>query len=143
MSRFLTPLHLRCVPPNLFRMAFPLRYLSDIAGGIIDVEEGFITDLASIPVIFTIVVPKRGPWDGPCVLHDKMYFHNGIIPVTAQDGHRFAARFTRKQCDDILLEAMTALGVPDLSRQEIYLGVRLGGQSAWDQHLAEGNVAKL
>lgn len=142
MSRFLTPLHIRCVPPDLFRMAYLLRYLSDIAGGIIDVEAGFVTDLASIPVIFTIVVPKRGLYDPGAVVHDWLYKTNGIIPVTAQDGHRFAGQFSRKECDDILLEAMTASGVPELLRQEIYLGVRLGGQAAWDQHLAEGNVAR-
>lgn len=78
-----------------------------------------VTDLASIPPIARPLLPPDGPWAKAAVLHDAGYATRGW------------ARMSRKDVDDLLNEAMKALGVPAWKRTMIYRAVRLFGASRW------------
>lgn len=86
---------------------------------IIDVPVGFVTDFASIPRFLWWLWPPWGTYGKAALIHDRLY----------QDG-----MFSRATSDSILLEAMGVSGVGVVTRWLIYLGVRLGGGSAWAQH---------
>ncbi len=140
MSAFITDLVLRDIDGDQWALAGPLRYQSDLAGGIITAPNGRVTDLASIPQFVAGVLPRTGLWDAPAVIHDELYRSNGIVMVQRADGSFFAGRFDRETCDKILREAMIMRGVPERRVFEIYEGVRLGGMAAWDAHQKENRI---
>jgi len=105
-----------------YTLLFPLVYDSAILNRTITVPRGFNTDLASIPRVFWITLPKSGKYDRAAVVHDFLYAHNGV---------------TRKQADDVLKEAMEVLGVGQWTRWKIYAGVRLGGMVPWNRYRRE------
>ena len=81
------------------------------------VPAGFITDFASIPKILWNVLPPTGGYGKAAVIHDWLYRTKGIA--------------TRKQADDVLMEAMIFLKVDWWTRWVIYGGVRVGGASSY------------
>ena len=85
----------------------------------ITVPAGFKTDMASIPRFFWRVLPPIGRYDKAAVVHDYLYHFNGV---------------TRKQADDILLEAMHVLKVVNWQCNVIYGGVRVGGGKPWNEY---------
>jgi hypothetical protein len=82
----------------------------------VSVDKGFATDFASVPRVLWWVLPKWGVYGNAAVVHDWLYWH--------QDRDR-------KQSDDIMLEAMSVLNVPELTKQLIYRAVRVFGGWAW------------
>lgn len=82
------------------------------------VSRGFITDLASIPKLFRTLLDVNDAHRRAAVLHDFLYC---------------LQMFTRKQCDDMFLEAMWVIGVPAWKRYAMYLAVRAGGWLIWDK----------
>ncbi len=81
------------------------------------VPEGYLTDIASVPRIFWSLVPPDGGYGQAAVLHDYLceylqYWVAGEI-----------RHITRKETDDVLMEAMIALGVPSWKRSMIYRAV--------------------
>ena len=68
------------------------------------------TDGASIPWLLTLLIPKGGPLFTPAVIHDA--------------GYRIG-QLTRKEVDDVFLEAMEEHDVP--LRKVLYYAVRLFG----------------
>ena len=92
-------------------------------GGMIRMVAGSTSDGASVPEVFWSLglAPTGGYWLA-CVLHDGMY-RRQTVPVID----------SREVVDTILLEAMRASGVPEVTAKLIYDGVRLGGQHAWDE----------
>lgn len=115
MSSFTTELKVKPLPDGrkwelLEEFSY---YLGDLDSGMyITVPRGFVTDFASVPRIFWIILPPWGKYGKAAVLHDYLY----------QQG-----KFIRLLCDSIFFEAMTVLGVPRWQKWLIYLGVRLGG----------------
>jgi len=103
----------------LFKLLIPIRFRSDIAGGVIVVPSGYISDLASIPQfawsIFMASDDPRielGAW-----VHDLLYGAQG--KVTLEDGTVTA--LTRDQCDHILaFEAMTDLMAEKIQQDAVY-----------------------
>lgn len=102
-----------------FTLYEPLTYTSDLLQMTVLVPKGFETDLASIPRLFWRVLPPIGRYDKPAVIHDWLYRHNGL---------------TRLQADQVLLEAMTAEGVPEWQRTLIFYAVRVGGWKPWNRY---------
>lgn len=103
----------------------------EFSGESIRVPVDFITDLASIPVPFRDWLPPDGPWVKAAVIHDALYFTQGKCEF---GGYRYRDRiepYTRAESDDILLEAMRVLDVPEDKAQAIHAGVRLGGAHGW------------
>jgi hypothetical protein len=89
---------------------------SEGSGDTITVPEGFQTDFASVPRLFWWIIPTWGSYGNAAVIHDFLY----------QNGLR-----TRKEADDIFLEAMGVLGTSWLTRHIMYWAVRIFGYFAY------------
>ncbi|WP_108061099.1 DUF1353 domain-containing protein [Poseidonibacter lekithochrous] len=89
------------------------------SGNLINVKENFITDFASVPWPLTILIPRWGKYGKAAVLHDWLYWNQTK---------------TRKEADDIMLEAMDILNVEEWKKKLIYNGVRFFGFFAWNSN---------
>lgn len=129
MSSFTTPLIVCLLDDgNTWKLMEPFDYsIGDLSSGWkIEVPAGFVTDFASVPRILWNILPPTGKYGKAAVLHDWLY-------------HR--QEYTRAFTDSIFAEAMDALGVPAITRGAMYLGVRIGGWVAWNQHKRENAEA--
>lgn len=106
MSGFLTPLMLEYVEPWRYntpepwsdndstarwRLARRFDYYSSLLGQIVSVEQGFYTDLASVPVLPVMYSLFGGRYARPAVIHDHLC-NQGYL--------------RRELCDKVFLEAM-------------------------------------
>jgi len=120
-----------------FVLQIPIRFRSDIAGGVIVVPPGYDSDLASIPQfawsIFMASDDPRielGGW-----VHDLLYQYRGV--VTLEGGVQTS--LTRKQADSILAyEAMPDLMASGFQCLAVYHALRRFGQgwpgdSLWER----------
>ncbi len=90
---------------------------------IVEAKKGFATDFASVPRIFWFVIPKWGKYGNASVIHDWLYWEQG-------------AR-SRKEADDIFLEAMGCLDVKKWKMYTMYYAVRWFGGIAWYRNSAD------
>jgi hypothetical protein len=84
------------------------------------VPAGFTTDFASVPRVFTWLLPRYGRWTQAAILHDFLWAESrkGVI-------HKFDA-------DGIFNRAMRELGVPYLRRWIMWTAVRwASGPKSW------------
>ena len=102
----------------LYKNYWALEYPCIIAGWV--VPAGFITDLATIPVVIRIILPQSGPWSRAAVLHDYIY-HTPTIDMT------------RKDCDDLFYYVMEQDHVTAWRRYAAYIAVRLFGSLFWSK----------
>lgn len=70
------------------------------------VPTGEVNDLASIPRLFRRVFSVNGPHRPAAALHDYLYGRGGQLP---------SVKLSRKECDDVFLEAMLS------SKHDYYL----------------------
>lgn len=77
---------------------------------VVTIPVGFETNFASVPRVFWSILPPWGRYAKAAVVHDYLYRH--------QVG-------TRKEADDIFLEAMRVLSVPRRTRYVMYWFVRM------------------
>jgi len=103
----------------LFRVDQSFAFMSPSAG-YIEVLPGLISDFASVPRTAHWYVDK----DSPAILygsiiHDYLYRVAGKLP-----GGR---TLTRRQCDEVLREAMVACGARPSQARVVYWSVRAGG----------------
>jgi hypothetical protein len=92
---------------------------------------GCITDLGSIPRVAWSLEPPDGLGVEPYAIHDMLYGSAGSGMV---NGRRCITReksYTRAEADEILKEALQAVGVPAVHRYAIWAAVRIGGASGW------------
>jgi hypothetical protein len=90
------------------------------SGVIISVPKGFVTDFASIPQpLWSFGLSPYGRFSKAAIVHDYLYWKQDC---------------TREQADNLLLIAMKESGVSNSQQREIYLGVRAGGESAWESN---------
>jgi hypothetical protein len=82
----------------------------------VTVPANFVTDFASIPRILWPIAPRWGVYGWAAVIHDFLYWDQGI---------------TRREADDIFLSAMNKSEVPLWQRETIYRAVRWCGCKAW------------
>ena len=75
----------------------------------VTVPSGFVTDLASIPMVLWSIFPPYGPWNKAAVLHDFLYSVPGCSSFLA---------------DCLFREAMAQLKVPLWRRVVMYYAVR-------------------
>lgn len=87
----------------------------------ITVNQGFETDLATIPRPIWVLLPPFGIYTDACVVHDWLCSRKGVVGFNGDE----PVRITRRECDDILLEAMQDCGVPRWQRCLVYRSVRL------------------
>ena len=97
-----------------------------LAKVIITVPAGYRTDEVSAPQASWsfIGMPPDGYYRAAGVVHDYLYGLNGALPG-------LIPAYTRKDCDNILIEILSRLSVPWLKRKAVYLAVRLFGGSHW------------
>ncbi len=130
-KRFLSTLSIDAVPPGetgkrqRWILTQDFIYRSE-ALGTFTVPAGFETDFASIPRIAWQYVDP----DDPCVLypsipHDALYNWKGVM-ATGQ-------KYTRKQADDVFLEAMKEAGARWDIRAVAYRAVRIFGGKYWNE----------
>lgn len=101
---------------QLYQVASRFSYFSDEYGQVV-VPAGFVTDLASIPRLPFFYMMLGDSIQEPAVIHDYLY-STGIL--------------SRKDADNVLLEAMEVTGISWFKRHLIYWGVRIGGNSSYD-----------
>lgn len=113
---FSGPLDLRAHDSGEWVVLNPIMYCSQ-AGRTYGIPAGFITDLASIPAILRPLFNPNDDGRKAAVLHDSRY--------CIKHG-------TRKDADDLFLEALERCGVGFLRRWAMYAGVRAGGWVYWN-----------
>jgi hypothetical protein len=124
MSKFLTDLETTCVNDldasgrGIWRVNAPFVYQSDLLGKAITVEPGFLTDYASVPRVPVAYLLFGDTSHKAAVLHDWLYHHHEVCDEA--------------MANQVLLEASAAEGITAWRRWGIYLGVKVGGQSSWE-----------
>ncbi|MBI4777582.1 DUF1353 domain-containing protein [Candidatus Desantisbacteria bacterium] len=83
----------------------------------IDVPIGFKTDFASVPRLFWVLLPRWGKYGNAAVIHDYLYW---------------SQEKSRRESDNIFLEAMGVLQVSTLQKNLMYWAVRWFGWWAWN-----------
>jgi uncharacterized protein DUF1353 len=106
-----------------YRLRSSYQYTT-LANVVILVPEGFRTDEVSAPqATWSFVgMPPDGYYRAAGVVHDYIYSLNGKLPTIT---------YTRQQCDQILVEILSRLGMSWLKKKLVYLAVRIGGASHW------------
>lgn len=119
--KFLTPLRLERLEDvsrdgrGTWRLLAALGYQSDLIGAV-DVPEGFVTDLASVPRLPVAFFLAGGLAHAAAVVHDWLYTTHATDRATA---------------DAVFKEAAQACGVSAWRAWLMWLGVRAGGAGAW------------
>lgn len=124
MPVFLTSLHVTPMADGInWRLNKVFSYRSNLlhlaTNGVIDVMPGFVTDFGSVPQILQAFVSATGRAGPAFVLHDWAYWSKIVDRDTA---------------DNILHEAMDALGCPMAQIVEVYNAVHLFGEAAWQKN---------
>jgi hypothetical protein len=97
-------------------------------GDLLRAPKSSTTDGVSAPKFLWWLIPPVGGDDYfSAVMHDAAY--RGTLQL--QTGVWTNAKFTRKQADDLILEAMTFQAVHFLMRWTVYLALRLFGGFAF------------
>lgn len=91
-------------------------FVVDTSFGQITVPKGAVTDLASIPRIFWVLIPPFGRYSQAAAVHDSLYY---------------SKIFTRKESDKIFYELMLKYGTWKWKAKIMYLAVRIFGGFAW------------
>lgn len=86
----------------------------------VQVPEGFITDLASIPQVFWSLLPKTGRYAYAAIIHDYLYWYQPI---------------TKEAADNILFTAMEDSDVNTITKYAIYEAVKGWGHGAWNDNI--------
>ena len=120
-----------------FELAQRLKFRSDIAGGVLILEAGLVSDLASIPLILSWITMDSDDQriSGGAFFHDMLYAQGGRVQVFNEDETPKAIiQLTRAQCDAILCdEAMPDLGASWLDRWKVKRGLWIGGGFSFQQ----------
>lgn len=98
-----------------------------VDGWAITVPAGFVTDFASIPRPLWVVIPPRGKYNRPAIIHDWLYQRAPFDPTTNR-------RVTQARADSILREACENCDDRFTQRWTIYLGLRVGGFVTWNRY---------
>ena len=72
------------------------------------IDKGFVTDFASVPRIFTPIVPKMGKYNRATIVHDYLIV-SGQVP--------------RKEADEIFLDIMLKSGVNKIRAYVMFYAV--------------------
>lgn len=123
MSSFTKPLVTQYMPDTnnwMLPPTFGFRYWigSELSGTYVDVPDGFRSDGASVPRPLWNFIPPWGKYGQAAVLHDFLCTYRTVI----RNGK--AVTITRKECDEIFLEAMKVLHVAEALANTMYVGVR-------------------
>ena len=109
-----------------FKVYYSFTYYIDKLGGDlkVDITTGFRTDFASIPRPFWSVVSPVGRHGKAAVVHDYLCEYKMAWRLL-ETGDWVMYPVSRKEADEIFLEAMKVLGVGSVKRNTMFWGVRL------------------
>ena len=124
---FLDPLEVRKHGPRDWEILRHIRYKSEDYEFVI--PAGTRIDFASSPRIFWSIIPPTGEYDLAVAAHDWLYVAQPHVRI----GKTGLRRMTRKEADDIMLDAMRQTGVAPWRRFLIYQAVRAGGAKLWEK----------
>ena len=121
MAKFLTELEVKALREmdggrSLWALVHPLVYESDLLPEPVYVQEGFVTDFASVPRAPVVYMAMADMGQPAAVIHDYLY--------------RFRP-CSRKLADAVLEEALEVLGVSWWRRKAMWLAVRAFGWGAY------------
>lgn len=118
MSSFTSPLVVEPISKNMWVLVEPFEYHVGHLGSdnVITVPAGFPTDFASSPQFAWSVIPPWGDYGKAAVIHDFLY----VVQTRS-----------RKESDNIFLEAMSVLKVNQCKKYIMYWYVRSLGWIAW------------
>lgn len=137
MSKFSKPLVIKELGYKQWRVEEAFVFISD-TGVVVEVEQGFRCDLASVPRWSKSIVDTPSYWTQAAVVHDKLYDNNrrgeGVL-------------VSRKEADKILIEGMEEKEKQykvswRLKRKSlVYAAVRMGGGRSWKPGFRNRNNA--
>lgn len=104
---FISQLEYEDLGKGLYKLTAPLVYVSK-EGVLYEVEEGFITDLATIPDLLHFILPPNGDYEESAVLHDWLL----------KSGYR------RSRASSLFLESMLSDDVILFEVVVLYLGTK-------------------
>lgn len=125
MSKFLTDLEVVCIDDlmnegrGVWKITAPFVYQSDLLGRTITVEPGFLTDFASVPRVPFAYWLFGDTSHRAAVIHDWLFHHHEICDEPT--------------ANKVLREAMGVANIPGWRRWGIYMGVKIGGESSWEE----------
>lgn len=93
---------------DLWRVMKGFKYFvgSEVSDQWVDVPRGYLVDGASVPRLLWNLIPPWGSYGAATIVHDILCEY---LQLTVEGA---PCKITRKQADDILLEAMEVLEVP-------------------------------
>ena len=103
----------------------------------VDVPRGYLMDGASVPRALWAFIPPWGSYGAATIVHDILCEY---LQLTVEGA---PCKITRKQADDILLEAMGVLEVDEGTKDTIYRAVSMYrevfdvSKPNWDQKKAD------
>jgi Protein of unknown function (DUF1353) len=106
-----TPLQVQEIDERWWHVLADLKYHGKLQDFV--VPAGTRTDFASVPRLFTWLVPSAGKYTKAAVLHDYLC-DTGVVP--------------RNDADGVFRRAMRELGVPTVRRYLMWGAVRLAGR---------------
>lgn len=95
---------------------------------------GFVTDLASVPLPLTGIIPRDGVYTPAAIIHDIIYQtikNNELVGVGETAAEYLNNNHNRYIADRIFLVGMRSLGVGSVLRGAMYNAVRAGGGSSY------------
>jgi hypothetical protein len=126
---------------SLWALHDPLTYQPSNDVHVITAAKGCVTDLASIPRPFWILLPPDGPWVKAAIIHDYLYATRGTgqlpkgVPGSKQPvGITRAQPYSRAEADWILRDGLKNRGVDFVRRNLIWAAVRIGGWRGWNRN---------
>lgn len=114
------------LPPRKFWIVRKAITVKLSNGEVITIEEGFRTDLSSVPQFLWGILPPYGSFMLPCLIHDWLYMNNGHKIKMARHS------MTQAQADNEMYVWSTVLCDNKLDNLCRLWGVRLGGKSWWN-----------
>lgn len=128
MGKFLTELETRQLDDKNSVLLKPLQYRSEILGGILEVETGFISDGSSTPRVPFIYAFYGGRAHREGFVHDRLYRAPGHrVAIILADGSIKTIYVSKRTCDKTYMEAMIAREKEWYIRKGMYAGVYFGG----------------
>jgi|SRR6185503_449755 len=125
MAQFHTPLIVENVSDTdadgrgIWRLRQMFVYESDLLGRLVIIEQGFLTDYASVPRAPFAYWLLGDTAHKAAVVHDWLYHHHEVCD--------------ERTANRVFLEACAVTRIPAWRRWLLYLGVMLGGRSSWQE----------
>ena len=105
-----------------FRLIRPLVVRFGEGADSLVIPAGFVSDLASIPLVAQSLISKLGPHIRPAIVHDYLYWTQSC---------------SRHEADAIFSKLMEDLGTPLLTRWALSFAVANFGKKAWHENAQE------